>query len=518
MDDFEALKQQLLFYIRRIWKNRWLAILIAWPLMIGGVLFVDNLKDRYTAETKVFIDTTSLLKPLLKGLAIDSDLESSIKLMEAKLLSRPNLERAIRSLDMDLKVNSPLEMEYLIEDVRKHVNIVNPRQSSIYTLTYTDTNGVLAQKMVQTLLDIFVEDTLGKSVTESDSAIAFLDNQIDKYAKLLEAAEQRREEFKRKNVGLMPQDGANYYTQLQEVNDLLEQASLDLAAAKNRRDKIRSQIEGLRKSKGEAQITSTYDARIKEQEGRLEDLLLLYTEEHPDVINARRVLKSLEDKRQKELDQLTDKGQSSDYSESKVFQDLQVLLATTEADISTYMTRVSSYREKQAELKQRIDIVPRIEAELEKLNRDYEVHKKNYTELVSRREQAKISEDVDTGSEQVKFRIVEPPFVPAKPDFPNRVLFDLGVLFASLGVGYGVSLLISLLQPVFYNPNDLHQYTDLPVLGGVSKYDTEMVLSSRKRNLFLFAMVNLFLVGTTLVVAFIHSQGVQMIKLIEQVI
>jgi polysaccharide chain length determinant protein (PEP-CTERM system associated) len=514
MDDFEALKQQLLFYIRCIWKHRWLAIIIAWPLMIGGMMYVDSIKDRYTAETKVFIDTTSLLKPLLKGLAIETDLDSSIKLMEAKLLSRPNLERAIRQLDMDLGIHTPLEMEYLIEAVKNRVNIIKPQKSSIYTLSYSDTNGALAQKMVQTLLDIFVEDTLGKSVSESDSAISFLDKQIEKYSSLLEAAEQRREEFKRKNVGLMPQDGVNYYSQLQEINGLLEQAGLELAEARNRRNKIQSQIDRLHISKSEDQITSSYDARISEQEARLEDLLLLYTEEHPDVINARRILKSLEDKRQQELDKLTEPTSQSGFSENPVFQELQILLTKAEADVSTFMTRVASYRNKQAELKNLVDIVPRIEAEMEKLNRDYEVHKKNYTELVSRREQAKISEDVETGSEQVKFRIVEPPFVPAKPDFPNRMLFDIGVLIAALGVGYGISLLISLLQPVFYNPNDLHEYTNLPVLGGISKYDTEMVISKRKRNLFLFAMVNLFLVTTAMVFVYIHSQGIQIINII----
>ncbi len=515
MDNIELIKQQIFFYLRGIWKNRWLAIVVIWPLLISGLMLVDSLKDRYKAEAKVFVDTSSLLTPLLKGVAIETNIESSLRLMEQKLLSRPNLERAVRSLDMDIYVNTPKEMEELIDDVRKNIDLYKPRRSSVYTLSYVDKDREVAKQLVQTLLDYFIEDTLGKSVTESDSAIGFLDNQIDKYSKLLEAAEQRREEFKRKNVGLMPQDGANYYSQLQEINGLLERANLELAEASNRRDKIQLQINNFQKPKSDSKLTSSYDVRIKEQETRLEDLLLLYTDEHPDVINARRILKSLEDKRNQELARLSRTSLSNGFSENPVLQELQILLTKAEADISTFTTRTASYRKKQTELKKLVDIVPRIEADLEKLNRDYEVHKKNYNELVSRREQAKISEDVGTGTEQVKFRVVEPPFVPAKPSFPKRMLFDLGILIVALGLGYGVSLLISLLQPVFYTPSDLRQFTDLPVLGAISKYDTEVVMSKRKRNLILFAMANLSIVITTLVFVYIHSQGIQIVNLIK---
>ena len=77
--------------------------------------------------------------------------------------------------------------------------------------------------MVETLLDIFIDDTLDKSTVESDSAIAFLDRQIQKYEQLLQLAEGRLEEFKRKNFGLMPKDGANYFSQFQQVNSELDE-------------------------------------------------------------------------------------------------------------------------------------------------------------------------------------------------------------------------------------------------------------------------------------------------------
>lgn len=517
MEELENLKALVLHYVRGIWKNRWIAIAIAWPLMITGVLVIDRMTDRYTAETKVYIDTTSVLKPLLKGLAIQTDFEANVQLMVRKLLSRPNLERAARIMDMDIQVNTPEEMEKLITKIRDRVSISAKNRTGTYTISYSDENRERARKMVQTLLDIFVEDTLGKSVSESDSAIAFLDKQIQKYEDLLQEAETRREVFKRKNVGLMPKDGANYYTQLQEVNTQLETAQRELSESTNRRNKVRSQLDAFNQQHIATSTTnnSVYDERIIAQEQKLDDLLLLYTEEHPDVINARQVLDSLIKRRD---DDLRDKGQQTqltDKSNNPVYQELQILLTQTEADISSLNARVTSFQAKSAELKKLVDIVPKIEAELQRLNRDYDIHKKNYSDLVQRREQAKISEEVETGTEQVKFRIIEPPFVPTKADFPNRPLFDVAVIVLALGIGYGVGLLIALFQPVFYSPLDLKNFVDLPILGAVSKFDTEEVLAKRKRNLFYFSMANLIFVAMGIVLIFIHSRGILILSSIK---
>ncbi|MBC8386350.1 MAG: chain length-determining protein, partial [Gammaproteobacteria bacterium] len=242
MENFEQIKELILHYVRGIWINRWIAIAIAWPILIVGVIFVDQIKDRYQAETKVYIDSSSVLRPLLRGLAIETDFESNVRLMVKKLLTRPNLERAIRLMDMDINTKSTRDMDALIENVKSRVDISTQSRSGIYIISYQDELPGRAKKMVRTLLDIFVEDTLGDSAKDSDTAIAFLDNQIAKYDQLLQEAEVRLESFKRENVGVLPKDGANYYNQLQSIKAQYEQAALELSESKNRRDKLASQL------------------------------------------------------------------------------------------------------------------------------------------------------------------------------------------------------------------------------------------------------------------------------------
>jgi polysaccharide chain length determinant protein (PEP-CTERM system associated) len=518
MENLEELKALVLHYLRGIWKNRWLAIIVAWPMMLVGIAAVDQLKNRYAAETKVYIDSSSVLRPLLRGLAIQSDFDATVQLMVRKLLSRPNLERAIRIMDMDIHVNSQAEMERLISRLREDIQISAKARTNTYTITYEDENRDAAKRMVQTMLDIFVEDTLGKSVNESDTAISFLDKQIEKYDLLLKEAEERREGFLRKNVGLMPKDGVNYYSQLQEVKSQLDAAQLSLNESSNRRNKLQTQLKAFKDEKVEIEQASIYDPRIVEQEAKLQDLLLLYTDEHPDVINARMVLDSLNKRKAQEMEEKQKQIRSISKSDNPVYQEIQIMLSTIEGDISSLNARIKTLKSREVELKELVDVVPKIEAEMQRLNRDYDVHKKNYSELVERREQARISEDVESGTEQVKFRIIEPPFVPREPSFPNRPLLDSAVVIVTLAAGYGLSLLVSLFQPVFYTPSDLKTYMDLPVLGGVAKYDTDEVLSKRRRNLILFFAANLLFIGTGAMLIYLHHQGVLILSSLQMMV
>ena len=517
MDELDQLKELGLHYARGIWKNRWLAIAIAWLVLISGIIGVDQIKNRYKAETKVYIDSTSVLGPLLRGLAIQSDFQAIVRLMIKQLLSRPNLERAIRMMDMDININGSAEMEALIESIRKRVGISADKRSGIYTITYTDTDRLRARKMVQILLDIFVEDTLGKSVTESDSAIDFLNKQINKYDSLLREAEDRREDFKRKNIGLMPKDGNNYYAQLQNAESQLEDSELILSELRNRRDNINLRISELQSEDTEQGviIKTSLDERIEEQENRLDELLLLYTEKHPDVINLQHILKTLRARKEKEVIQ---RAATKSYLDNPVYQELQILLSNTGADLSSIEARVKSVRKKRIELRKLVDIVPKIEAELQRLNRDYEIHKKNYTEFVGRREQARISEDVEAESDQIKFRIIEPPYVPIQPDSPNRPLFDVVVVVLAIGIGYGIGLLISLFQPVFYNQKDLTKHIGRAVLGAVSKFDTPNVLSKRRKSKVLFVFANLSFLCAGGLFIFLHSKGMLILSRLQTMV
>jgi polysaccharide chain length determinant protein (PEP-CTERM system associated) len=516
MEEITQIKELILHFARGIWRHRWIAIAIAWVILFAGVAVVDQIKDVYKAETKVYMDSTSILKPLLRGLTIQTDFTAIVQLMVRQLLSRPNLERAVRQMDMDLDVKNNRGMDLLIQRLRKDIKIDANRRTGIYTISYTDLYRDRAKRMVQTLLDIFIEDTLGKSVFQSDGAMIFLDQQIEKYDQLLREAEDRREAFKRKNVGVIPGSGSNYFNQLESAKEKLEQTRAELKESNIIKDKLQSQIDSLIVDTSvQATGKTSLDLRIEAQEAQLDDVLLRYTEEHPDVINAQHVLILLRERKAK-ADAEAEVNRPATILDNPIYQELQILLSQTETNISILNNRIETLVKKTSELKRLVDIAPKIDSDLQRLNRDYNVHKKNYTTLVQRRETAKISEDVESGTEQVQFRIIEPPYAPQKAIYPNRTLFDVGILMLALGIGFGVSLLISLLQPVFYNTRDLQNYLGGSILGGIPKFDTPEVLIKRRKNLALFVFANLLLLGMASVLIYLHNSGVFILSQLQQ--
>ena len=526
----DQLKPMLMMYVHSLWRFRWLSLFVVWGIFTVGVFSVDSLSERYTSEAKLHIDTSSVLRPLLRGLAIQTDIQSEVRLMTRTLLTRPNLERAARLMDMDIKVNSDKEMETLINRLKANITIISPRRSDIYTITYTDTDPQVAKRMVQVLLDIFVEDVLGKGQEQSDSALDFLDQQINKYDGLLAEAEKRLEVFKRQNAGLLPGSGGDYYSQMQSEKGTQRQAELSLDEAINRRNELKKQLKEQEENRpsiveepNTMDFTSPLDGRIAQMQQQLDGLMLKFTENHPDIKILKRTLADLEGDRQKEFERyqqqlVMQEAEQSVLGENPIIQQLQVLLSETEATVASLQARVSSYKKRVTELEKVVDRVPQVEAELKRVNRDYEVLKKNYNELVSRREQARLSEDVESGTEQVKFRVVEPPHAPSKPSFPNRPLFDSGVFVAALAIGNGLGLLIALLNPVFYRPNELREYTELPILGAVSRKENANERRRKRIGYLLFLAGNIMLIALWIKIMMVHNSGELLFTTVREIL
>ena len=128
-------------------------------------------------------------------------------------------------------------------------------------------------------------------------------------------------------------------------------------------------------------------------------------------------------------------------------------------------------------------LAPQMEAELAQLNRDYEIHKKNYEDLVARRESVSMAGELDQASSMADFRVIDPPRAENKPVAPNRVLLLPVVLFLALAIGMGVTFLISQIRPVYFDAVSLRTQAQLPLLGVVTLVRNEAVRNREARSL-----------------------------------
>lgn len=483
------LLEEFLRHARGVWRYRWVALSTMWLVCLVGWAMVMRMPDQYEASARIHIDTQSVLRPLLRGIAMSPDSERSIELMTRTLLSRPNLEKLTRMTDLDITATTPGDKESLLDTLGRNVRIVKPeRGQDLYTISYAHEDRELARRVVQSIITIWVESTLGESRSDTQMAQRFIDEQIREYEQRLTLAEQRLSDFKRENVGMMPGSGPDYFARLQSAAGDLEQAKLTLQEMQNRRRSLQNQIVDLEDTEDSSMslysgaaggmMPTAVDGRLQHLRSQMDELLLRFTENHPDVIELRRLIASLEEQQKEEQRLQAELTPAS--STNPMIQQMKMQLAEADAQIAAMNVRVQEYQRRVDHLKNLVDTVPQVEAELKRLNRDYEVNKRNHEELLLRREAASMSERAEVRGDDVKFRVIDPPRVPLSPSGPDRLLLMSLVLVSALGAGIGLAFVLSLVRPTFDDTKSMKDITGIPVLGVISMVRTDEYTSNRR--------------------------------------
>lgn len=483
MKDFVG---QILLHARGAWRFRWYALLVAWAIAVIGWIVVMAMPDVYEARARVFVDTDSVLKPLLNGLAVNTDVSNRVSMMARVIMGRPNLERVARETDLSLRARNPAQFAQLVDGLSKKITLEAGNGGNIYSLRYGDQDPAMAQRVVQHLLDAFVEDTLGIKRADNGSAQQFLENQIHDYEARLRTADDRLAEFKRRNVGLMPGQSGDYYTRLQSEGTKLAELRDKLHLAEERRNELTKQLQGEEPTFGlftsassGSNTPSAIDGQLAEYRRQLDQLLLQYTDKHPKVIALKQTMAQLEAQQAAAASAPKPHGPPAvpkDRSEAAalaldinpVYQSLRIDLSHTEVEIAELREQVAQSEGVVSDLKSRVNTIPTIEAELTQLTRDYEVNRQQYQALLQRLESAHLSERAEASNDQVKFRVIEPAVRPLVPIGPNRVQLMTLVLLGALAAGIGLAVGLNQLRPVFLSRGMLATLTGLPVLGSIS--------------------------------------------------
>jgi polysaccharide chain length determinant protein (PEP-CTERM system associated) len=492
----------LLNFLKAIGKYRWHAVVITWVIALIGWAVVLRLPNQYEASARVYVDTQSILKPLLSSMTTVPNLEQQVMFMRRTLISRPNVERLMRMVDLDVKAKDTKEHDKLVDELMSQIKVTGTERDDIYTITYVSDNAKLGKDVVSSLLTIFVEGSFSGKKQDSEKAVQFIDDQIKTYEEKLAAAENSLKEFKLKNLGMLPGGGSgtgDFGGQLQAATDQLSQAKLELAEAEQARNAIRRQIDGEPAKPGTvtvdpALVDPELEARIGQAQKNLDNLRLQYTEQHPDVIANRRLLDQL---MAQKADLAKNKKRSLDpgASYSPMLQQLNVSLSQAEARVASMRARVAEYENRVARLRNQSTTAPEIEAQYAQLNRDYSVNRENYQKLVERRESARLSGDLSSATDMLQFRVIDPPTVPNHPTGPNRLrLFSL-VFGGALVAGLAVAFLMSQLRPTFLSQSTLRDVTGLPVLGSIGMNWTPEQTVKRRRRLVALAGSVLLLFG-----------------------
>lgn len=501
MQDFQQTLNQILDYVKGIWIKKRYVMICSWLICPVGFFYVASLPDVYDSKSVVFVDTRSVLQPLLKGLAIQTNPQDEIRIMARTLLSRSNVERIARESDLDITVQTEAQFESLVGRLQDNIKLRSTGRTNIYTISYKHPVPSVAQNVVQETLDLFVEGALGNNRRDNDTAGRFLNEQIAEYETRLAEAEQRVADFKRQYNNILPLQGT-FYTNLASLNRNLEDVQLQIKQTQQQVNSMRSQLTSGRQSDGfgvtnqdEPTLRTRYDDRILALEAKIDELKLRFTDLHPDVIEAKDLLDSLESARNKEIEAFLSAPQDGSGALSELNRQLKLEISMLEGEIASLQVKELSIKNKIGELESKIDLVPQIEAEAAALNRDYGITQNKYEELLSRREAADLSRRADVSAEDLQFRIIEPPLLPTRPSGPQRLAIYTAVLVVGFGAGIAIAFLISQLKPILVRDSQLVNMMQYPVWGVVTHLDKDKIIKKNRIRLLAFLVSSGGVVG-----------------------
>ena len=450
-----------------VWNRKWLALAIAWGICLLGWLAVALIPNSYESEARIFVQLDDVLAEQI-GLGAGSR-EKDLERVRQTLVSAVNLEKVVRSTRLGDRITTPAQMERAVEDLSEDISITSEGENLFEIKAVSGEgdlsdaeNAQLAQDIAQKMIDIFREENLGGTRGEMRSSIDFLDQQLAERQKELEDAEQRRLAFEAQHPELI--GGASAISaRLSNTRAELRSAEADLAAAESSLAAIEGQIASTPRS---LQGQGGASAALQQAEANVAGLRARgLTDSHPDMIAAERQVANL---RQQQA-----ASGGAGQVPNPAYGALMSIRAERLASVQSLRSRVAALRAEISQVTADQAMEPGVQAEAQRISRDYEVLREQYDKLLQDREELRLRGQVETERSAIKFEVVDPPSTPRVPAAPNRPLLLFGVLFVALAAGAGTAFALGKVGNTFATASKLEDTFELPVIGTISQNLTE---------------------------------------------
>jgi protein tyrosine kinase modulator len=480
----DGLYEQLRIAVHQIWARRWLALGVAWGLCLLGWLAVALIPNSYESKARVFVQMQSIL-PSQAGLA-PADRQTDLIQIRQTLTSTANLEKVVRRTDLNLLVAGPRDLAVQVAALRESIK-VTAQQDNLFEISATASvsgfsnaqNAKLAAGIVQNLLDMFVAGNLAGDRNETTQTLAFIDEELRRREVDLQEAEERRVEFEQRFLGLLPGEGSiaqrmsSARAELASIDRELMQAQSSLAALRGQLGSTPPTLAGLEGGGGAGGQVAALEGQLAQAYARG------WTDSHPDVVSIKSQIARLRPQASRERP-----GAGGMPNPSYV--SLRGMVAEREGQIAAAAARKGQLQDDMGQLSSKQASEPGVAAEQAKLNRDYDVLKRQYDKLLEDREQVRLRGDVQAKTNLIKFRVIDPASQPTVPATPNRPLLLTAILVVALGGGVGAAFVRGQLQTTFPTRSRLEAASGLRVLGSISAIFTpEQRARSRQRLIWL---------------------------------
>ena len=438
-------------------------------LVVGLLVLPKN----YTASTTILAQESDIIQPLLEGRAVATGVVDRAGIARQVIYSRRVLEDALKTGGWLDDKPSAIEQDRLMEQIKGRIAITSPRPNLIQ-ITYRDSDAKRTYQVTERLSEMFIKESLAAKERESREAYEFINKQVQDYhAKLLEA-EDRLRQYRSDNTDAQPGSATDANTRISSLRTTVEQTRMALLEQRSRENAIASQLSGESAVTAVQTRESLYRAQLLELQGQLDRLLLNYTEQHPDVVRVRHQMADLQQAMANEQTRRAAAPQgASPFDEAQMnplYQELRSQQAQTRREVAATASRMAIAESMLNEELNRSRRIADSESALAELTRDYEVNRDIYQDLLRRRENARVSMQLDREERGLTLRVQDPATMPLRPTGLRFMHFAIGGLLMAVGSPLGLLFLRARFDPRIRSAQQLQRITERPLLTVVPTY------------------------------------------------
>ncbi len=433
---------------------------LSWPL-------------RYTSSTTILVEEKNIIQPLMQGTAVDTGETDRASIAREVIYGNRIMSQIAVDAGWVNSSTSPRQAADIIRNrlipMTKITHVGDNR--NLIRIEYSDSNPQRAYLTAKELADLFIKVTMQAKAKESEDAFDFIDQQVKQYRAKLTTAEDALKQFQSANLTTRPGSEGEIGRSLNTLQDQIDTTTEDLKEAEIKQNSLKKQLYGEAESTAEFYREGQYRARIATLQTKLASLRLNYQDTYPDIVHVQHQIADLDKEIEKgRLKSEAEKaaGKQPELSESMelnpLYQKLRQELSQTQTQIATLETRLSDYKQLLAKELKRGREVHGGEATLAELTRDYTVNRDIYQDLLRRRENARVTMNLDKQKEGLTFQIQDPAALPLDPEGLRFADFVFGGLILGFALPIGLLYAKAKVDPRVCSETTISEELKLPLL------------------------------------------------------
>ena len=512
----------------QIVRRRHLHLLI--PMFIGWAMVWSAswlLHPRYQSSTLILVEQPTVPRNYVTP-NVSDDLQERLRSITQQIVSRTRLLRIIDQFGLYSPPSAHGTRDEKVEKMRKDIAIDLVRgqgdQITAFNVSYTSGDPQLAQRVTGELTNLFINENLEVRQQRSEDTTQFLTAQLENARNQLSEQENRIRQFKSQNVGEMPEQLTSNLQILSGLQSQLQNEQDSLNAAKQQRAYLQtladqSHVLGTSNDNPVAGGLPAIEQELSKLKAQLADLSSHYTDRHPDV----RKLKEQISKTAKMRDQLLadpanhaeDGSSSASASSQRTYlapnpasAQIQSQLQANRIEITNREHSITELKTKIENYQARLNQEPIREQQLADLTRGYDQSKATYDDLLKKKNESAIATRMEIAQQGERFTVVDPPSLPQKPSFPNRLKFcGIGIAFG-LALGIFAASLLEMKDDRIHEEKELKELLPARVLAEIPVIVNEDDQRKERKRMWLGWATTAFVVVTILAgTAFSYLRG-----------